>query len=97
VLRWSQRARADLKAIHAHIARDSPRNATTVAREFLQRAEEIPSTPRAARVVPELGDPTIREIPVHSWRLIYQLRDEHVFVLTLVHKRRVPAPEQLRG
>lgn len=97
MLRWSERALADLKAIHAHIAKDSPRNAAAVARKFLERAQEIPATPRAGRVMPELGDPSIREIPVHSWRLIYQLRDAHVFVLTLVHKRRVPAAEQIRG
>lgn len=97
MLRWSLRVRADLKAIHAYIAKDSPQNATAVAREFLARAEQIPATPHAGRVLPELGDPTIREVSVHSWRLIYQLRAEQVFVLTLVHKRRVPAPEQLRG
>jgi plasmid stabilization system protein ParE len=97
VLRRSLRARADLKAIHAHIARDSPRNASAIAHEFLALAARIPATPHTGRVVPELDDPTIREIPVHSWRLIYQLRDRHVFVLTLVHKRRLPAPDQLRS
>ncbi len=37
MLRWSQRARADLKAIHDYIAKDSPLNAKAVARELLQR------------------------------------------------------------
>jgi toxin ParE1/3/4 len=97
VLRWSARARADLKAIHDHITKDSPRNAKAVVRDILERAEEIPATPRAGRVVPELTDPTIREIPVHAWRVIYQLREQQVFILTLVHKRRVPTPEQLNG
>ncbi len=97
MLRWSERARADLKAIHDRIAQDSPRNAKTVAQQFRARADQLPATPRAGRVVPELGDPSIRETPVHSWRLIYQLRDEHVFVITLAHKRSVPTPEQLRS
>jgi hypothetical protein len=47
--------------------------------------------------VPELDDPEIREVPAHSWRVIYQLRGEDVFIVTLVHRRRAPAPEQLRG
>jgi toxin ParE1/3/4 len=97
VLHWSLRARADLKAIHDHIAKDSPRNAKAVAREFLTRADQIPATPRAGRVVPELDDLDIREIPVHSWRLIYQLREQDLFVITLVHKRRSPTAEQLRS
>jgi hypothetical protein len=41
--------------------------------------------------VPELEDPDIREIPAYSWRLIYQLREQRVFVLTVIHKRRQPS------
>jgi plasmid stabilization system protein ParE len=97
MLRWSRRARADLKAIHDYIAKDSPHNAKAVAREFPKRADQIPATPRIGRMVPELNDPDIREIAVYSWRLIYQLRTTQIFVLTLIHKRRALAPEQLRG
>jgi plasmid stabilization system protein ParE len=97
VLRWSARARADLKAIHDYIAKDSPGNAKAVAREILARAATLPETPRVGRIVPELSDPDIREVPAHSWRVIYQLRGEDVFIVTLVHRRRAPAPEQLRG
>jgi toxin ParE1/3/4 len=97
VLRWSERARLDLKEIHDRIRQDSPGNAKALVREFLARAEQLPTLPRAGRVVPELSDPDIREVPVHSWRLIYQLRGEHLFVLALIHKRRLPASDQLRG
>jgi plasmid stabilization system protein ParE len=96
VLRWSARSRADLKAIHDYIRRDSPLNAKAVVREFLERASQLSATPRAGRIVPELGDATIREVPVYSWRLIYLVRRENVFVLTLIHKRRVPTLHQLR-
>jgi plasmid stabilization system protein ParE len=96
VLRWSQRARADLKAIHDYIAKDSPTNAKAVVREILARAATLPETPRIGRRVPELDDPEIREVPVHSWRVIHQLRGNSVFIVTLVHRRRAPAPGQLR-
>ncbi len=96
MVRWSLRARADLKAIHAHISKDSPINAKTVAREIVNRANLIDHTPRGGRKVPELEDEAIREIPVYSWRVIYQLRESEVFIVTLVHKRRAPAPEVLR-
>ena len=97
MLRWSARARVDLKAIHDYIAKDSPRNAKAVAREILARAATLPETPRAGRIVPELNDADIREVPVHSWRVIYQLRGSDLYVLTLVHKRRAPGPEDLRA
>ncbi len=95
--RWSQRARADLKAIHDYIAKDSPLNAKTVVRDILARAATLPDTPHIGRRVPELDDPEIREVPAHSWRVIYQVRGSDVFIVTLVHRRRAPAPEQLRS
>ena len=95
--RWSQRARADLKAIHDYIAKDSPANAKAVVRDILTRAAALPETPRIGRRVPELDDPDIREVPAHAWRVIYQLRGETVFIVTLVHRRRAPAAEDLRG
>jgi toxin ParE1/3/4 len=95
--RWSQRARADLKAIHDYIAKDSAINAKAVVRDILARAAALPETPRIGRRVPELDDPDIREVPAHSWRVIYQLRADAVFIVTLVHRRRAPTPDELRG
>ena len=88
---WTARARADLKAIHDYIAKDSPINAKRVVREMHRKAAGLAETPHLGRVVPELEDPDIREIPAYSWRLIYQVRDERVFVLTVIHKRRQPS------
>lgn len=93
--RWSQRARADLKAIHDYIATDSPDEAKAVVLDILARAAALPETPRIGRRVPELDDPEIREVPARSWRVIYQLRGNGVFIVTLVHRRRAPAPENL--
>ena len=39
MVNWSQRARADLKAVHDYIAKDSPQNAKVVAREIRRRAD----------------------------------------------------------
>jgi toxin ParE1/3/4 len=65
-------------------------------REILSRAATLPETPRIGRRVPELDDPDMREVPAHSWRVINQLRGTTVFIVTLVHRRRAPAPGDLR-
>jgi plasmid stabilization system protein ParE len=88
--------RADLKAIHDYIAKDSPINAKAVVREIMTRAATLPEPTRIGRRVPELDDPDIREVPAHSWRVIYQLRGTTVFIVTLVHRRRAPASGDLR-
>jgi len=47
-------------------------------------------TPQLGRVVPELDDPEVREIPAYSWRILYHVRERRVFVLAVIHKRRQP-------
>jgi plasmid stabilization system protein ParE len=39
-------------------------------------------------VVPELENPTIRELIVRSYRIIYQIRGQQVGVLAVVHGSR---------
>jgi toxin ParE1/3/4 len=75
VVNWSQRARADLKAVHDYIAKDSPQNAKAVAREIRGRADGIEAAPLGGRKVPELNDEQVREIPAYSWRILYHLRE----------------------
>lgn len=60
---WTARARADLKAIHDYIGKDSPLNAKRVIREMHRKAAGFAETPLVGRVVPELEDPDIRETP----------------------------------
>jgi addiction module RelE/StbE family toxin len=96
VVNWSQRARADLKAVHDYIAKESPQNAKVVAREIRRRADDIETTPLGGRKVPELNDEHVREIPAYSWRILYHVRDGEVFIVTLVHKRRHLEPEQIQ-
>lgn len=40
MVKWSLRARIDLKPIHDYIARESPLNAKTVVREICRRSNK---------------------------------------------------------
>jgi plasmid stabilization system protein ParE len=46
----------------------------------------------AGRVVPEVGDDTIRERFIYSYRLIYQVRGDNVVIVAVVHGRRLLDP-----
>ena len=48
---------------------------------------------RPGRKIPEVNDPDLREISAYSWRIIYLLRNNSVFIVTLIHKRRQPGVE----
>jgi plasmid stabilization system protein ParE len=57
---WSPRAADDFEEICDYIARDSARYAAIVARRIVATVEEIPTFPKAGRIVPEKGDPNVR-------------------------------------
>ena len=39
-------------------------------------------------MVPELGDPAVRELIIGSYRLVYEIEDSDVYILGLVHGAR---------
>lgn len=61
----------------------------------MRKADTLAEPPRPGRTVPEINDPDLREIPAYSWRIIYHLRNGTVFIVTLIHKRRLPGAEDL--
>jgi toxin ParE1/3/4 len=84
-VRWTTQAADDLEAIFLFIARDAPRLAAIFADRLFRATARLAEHPRLGRVVPELGDPNIREIVVGSYRVIYRLRKDDVQLLTLHH------------
>ena len=48
---------------------------------------------RPGRKVPEVNDPDLREISAYPWRIIYHLRNDSVFIVTLIYKRRHPGAQ----
>ena len=59
---WSPSARLDLKDIAAFIAEDTPSAAQRFVNSVFRAVERLTDFPNSGRVVPELGDPDIREI-----------------------------------
>ena len=85
---WSAEALEDLTGIHDFIARTSPRYAIVVAGRLVQAVRRLTEFPESGRIVPELGDPTVREVIHGSYRIVYELRREHVEILTVFRASR---------
>jgi plasmid stabilization system protein ParE len=45
-------------------------------------------------MTPEFKDETIRETSASSWRIIYRIQDAQIYILAIVHKRRVIEGQQ---
>lgn len=85
---WSQQAVADLRSIHDFIARDSRYYAKKVVHDIRELVDELIGLPKMGRMVPELNEEAVRELLLYSYRIVYEIKDEEIFVLTVVHQRK---------
>ena len=85
---WTEPAWEDLAAAADYIARDSEHYAASFVQEVKEAAASLSEFAERGQVVPEFEDPTIRELLVKPYRLVYQLAGETVRVLTLIHGAR---------
>lgn len=89
---WSPEAIEDIESIASYIERDSAWYAKAVASKIVETAETIPGFPELGRIVPEIGDPAIRERFAYSYRIIYRLEPERVLVAAVIHGSRLLQP-----
>ena len=91
-LGWSPEAIEDIEGIASHIERDSPWYAKAVASKIVETAETIPDFPEIGRIVSEIGNPSIRERFVYSYRVIYRIETQQILVAAVIHGRRLLQP-----
>jgi toxin ParE1/3/4 len=92
---WTLQALDDLEAICLFIARDSPEMAGVFADRAFHAADRLADFPHSGRTVPEIGDESIREIILGSYRLIYRTRGEAVEIVTVHHGARRLDPGEI--
>lgn len=88
-LSWSRRAYEDLIAIHKYLAKQSsPEAATRVIERIVEYVDRVEIFPESGRIVPELGEPRVREILVYNYRVVYRLLTEAAEVIRVRHTSR---------
>jgi plasmid stabilization system protein ParE len=88
IVRWSDTSRADLRAIHAFIARDSRIYARQTVERIKKAVERLRRFPGSGTLVRERDRPDLREILVGNYRVIYWLNEGVAVILTVVHASR---------
>ena len=86
---WSPQSVRDLEAIHAYISDESVRYADLVVGRLVAAVERLQAFPESGRIVPERADPSIREIIVGSYRVIYRLSPDLVEIATVFRGSRM--------
>jgi len=95
MVRWTDHALAQLRHIHDYIAQDSPFYAKRVAQALVAKTLGLDELPQQGRKVPELNDEAVRELPLYSYRILYEIRPTQIDVLAVIHKRRDLQPEEI--
>ena len=85
---WAGPAKSDLRAIHDVIAADSRYYAKKVVQDIIHRANILEAYPWIGRKVPEIDDETMREILIYSYRILYEIKSDQVYVIGIIHGRR---------
>lgn len=85
---WTEPAWRDLEAAAEFIARDSESYAAAFVQEVKDSVTSLTQFAEMGRMVQEFGDQRIRELLVTPYRLIYEVSDDRVLVLALIHGAR---------
>lgn len=88
-IRWSPEASDDVVRIAEFISRDSENYAKIVVEKILSATEILPEFPCSGRIVPEFTEESIRELFIYSYRLIYEIREEIILIVAVIHGKRM--------
>jgi toxin ParE1/3/4 len=96
-IKWSRRARTDIRDLNAYIAKDSPHYARRFTERIIASVEKLTEFPKLGRSVPEAkGRDDVRELIYQGYRIIYLTRPEGVFIVTIIHGSRDLAAREVK-
>ena len=86
---WSYKAYDDYSNIVEFIAKDSEHYASLIAKKIWREVKRIEHNPKEARMVPEAGYlDDIREFILGQYRIIFQIKGDIAYLLTIHHSAR---------
>ena len=86
---WSYKAYSDYESIIEFIAKDSEHYASLTAKKIWQEIRRIEHNPMEGRMVPEAGYlENIREFVLGQYRIIFQIKGDMAYLLTIHHNSR---------
>jgi toxin ParE1/3/4 len=88
-IKWSHDSIEDLKEICRFIALDSPYYANLLRDSIFEMVEHLALFPEVGRHVPESDDSTVRELIYKSYRIIYQIKEGYLEIITVIHGSRL--------
>jgi toxin ParE1/3/4 len=85
---WSEPAWDDLESAAEYIARDSQGYSAAFVQEVKAAVESLSELADRGQVVPEFRDPTLRELLVRPYRIVYQIQPDELRIVAVIHGSR---------
>ncbi len=58
-----------------------------MSQEIVEESKRLNDFPELGRIVPEIGEPNIRELLIYSYRLVYEVVSKEIEILAIIHGR----------
>lgn len=86
---WTETAKEDLLSIRRYISTDNPTAANRGVERLRLRARNALHAPLSGRMVPEFLREDIRELIEGNYRIVYQVFEDRLVVLTVFEGHRL--------
>jgi len=87
-IKWTLPAVDDLKSIYGYISKDSKYIASSFTDKVVNSVENLKNFPDMGRIVPESDKPDIRELIFQNYRIIYKVKDDIIYILSVIRASR---------
>jgi toxin ParE1/3/4 len=92
---WSPLSVDRMTEISEYIAEDNPDASIKWVESIFEIIGRLKQFPESGRIVPEINKSHIREIIQGNYRIIYKVRQEEIFILTVRHFKQILPSEEV--
>ena len=94
---WSPLAIDRTTEIAEYIAQDNHSAATKWVETLFDKVQQLKSSPKSGRIVPETRREDIRELIYGNYRVIYRVEKDKISVLTVRHGKQILPIEEIQA
>jgi toxin ParE1/3/4 len=94
---WSPLAVDRASEIVDYIAQDKPGAAKRWINEVFKKVEQLKSSPRTGRVVPEISGNQFRELIYGNYGIIYRIEIKQISILTIRHGKQILPIDEIKA
>jgi len=87
-IKWTNHALVELDDIANYISKDSAKYAQILVKQIYEMVSHIKQYSKLGRIVPEYGNPKLREILYKTYRIIYLIKKEHIEIISIMRGSR---------